>query len=276
MGCASDLPDTLVLKIILLAGNASTTTLKEWKANLPYAGVCRQWRKQIIDMVYGSAILECYKFGVVWTGWQNKVSLPYYTWKSNIDLFVATGNNHRATELRILLPRYEHSVLPIHDRLEFYSFANLKDLHLEFSEPNSMVSNLLNYPSDSKVFKLEFPVLKRLTVRNNPSTGHLLSSCLDLPTTAEISIDGEFNGLRQLGNMCYHNTASIISVEMRRVEKDDRAHFYMVTNDLYGRLTGANEMRLVLDDIGIAIDPQQIEWFNLTQLALKQGISFMN
>ncbi|KAJ2686681.1 hypothetical protein IWW39_003476 [Coemansia spiralis] len=111
------LSDTLILKIILYAANAHATTLEEWKASLPYAAVCRQWRLQIIDMVYSTAILEYRK---TCQRWIKKVvapskKWPKYEWDTNVELIASTSNGQRMTDLHVRLPQHEHDIMYIHD-----------------------------------------------------------------------------------------------------------------------------------------------------------------
>ncbi|KAJ2022800.1 hypothetical protein GGI06_001669, partial [Coemansia sp. S85] len=111
------LSDTLILKIILYAANAHATTLEEWKASLPYAAVCKQWRLQIIDMVYSTAILEYRK---TCQRWIKKVvapskKWPKYEWDTNVELIASTSNGQRMTDLHVRLPQHEHDIMYIHD-----------------------------------------------------------------------------------------------------------------------------------------------------------------
>ncbi|KAJ2333175.1 hypothetical protein GGI00_002455 [Coemansia sp. RSA 2681] len=427
MGPVHRLSDTLVLNIILFAANPHTTTLDEWKANLPYAAVCRQWRHQIIDMVYSSAILECHKTRTRWI--KQLVTpgrkVPRYEWKSNMALIAATCNSRRTTELRIQLPYHERGILPIHNVLaalglgsffwpgirtlhiskrtiagckdshaakrdsgyanrqaeivsffakhvpligslslptvsgnygdlcslysklvnhyarslwhlsspnstvfsvsafssnltdlsvrlssskpfwlprlniatiqhlqltdvphdfawtrliadgnddDYYEFTRLVSLHIEFSESCQLFS-LSHKPADQVSLELGFPVLSVLSLLNCPASGLVLASCFGLPTISEISISGEFAGLKQLGNLCYTESASMISIDFGQFDSSNTSDFYAVTNDLFGSIISADEMQLTLRGTGFAIDPCEIEWFNLTNLDFWQHVA---
>ncbi|KAJ2743244.1 hypothetical protein GGI20_003902 [Coemansia sp. BCRC 34301] len=258
------LPDSLVLQIILFAGNAHPTTLNEWKANLAYAAVRRQWRQVAIDTVYNTAILEPRKTHAWWikqlmAGPSKTVSK--YEWVSNIDLIAATRNGQRAIELRIWLPAHERGIPAIHS-----------DLYIEYSEKCEL-PGLTHRHDDRTSFELQFPVLKKLTILNCPASGTILASCFDLPAIDEISVSGDFAGLEKLGNLCYTETASKISIDLRVVECSDMLGFYAVSNDLFGSIIPAAEMRLSLHNVTFTVDACHIEWFNLTHLAFHKQVA---
>ncbi|KAI9502433.1 hypothetical protein GGI26_004178 [Coemansia sp. RSA 1358] len=150
-------------------------------------------------------------------------------------------------------------------------FVCLEVLDLEFALPqnsqdNSAYMTLLN--TDKCVYDIALPMLKSLWIVNVPQTSRLLYSTLTLPGLVHnIKITGAFSGVEMADNIKFYMADSFI-IRVDGMAKSNTADFNELSRNLFGRFSVATDMKLILDCRGWEPNIEEIEWFNLTHLAL--------
>ncbi|KAJ1897384.1 hypothetical protein LPJ66_003401 [Kickxella alabastrina] len=122
-------------------------------------------------------------------------------------------------------------------------------------------------------YKLNFPKLANISTQNCPANCSLLRAASHPLTLCSVSVTGPFSAFTALCGMRI-TCVGDLNVAITSIGESNMPGFYKAANQLFGGNKVSKILKLSLPQCGFVLDPQNIEWNNMTELVCQDSIEF--